>query len=297
MLLGSSGTGKTSIAREIGNVLASAGMFVSGQVVEAGRGDLVGEYEGQTVARTRSFLISNLDNGVIFVDEAYSVTPWERGKPEGYGLEAATAMVEFMTQFPGLYCIVVAGYEVPMVRYFLASNEGMSRRFPYKFVLADMSAQELVAVFQKKLEACLGLDSHAVCGEQYFDAKAWTYLRRLVHECRRGMFALVDQYDEATRKTYKDVKIFVPEYPRAYALFENQAGSMTNLAEEAIAVMLRHVPLGRHVLALGKKRGLPLGRHGIDVMREIVRKRVCSSALSAAHETIRELDRAEQTIA
>ena len=144
MMVGSAGTGKTTIAAHIGNVFAKAGMFVGNNLVEAGRADLVGQYEGQTVARTRNFLLSNLDNGVIFVDEAYSITPWQNGKPEGYGSEAATAMVEFMTRYKGLYCIITAGYEKEMTRYFLATNEGLDRRFPYKFILRDMSPGELV---------------------------------------------------------------------------------------------------------------------------------------------------------
>lgn len=294
MFLGGPGTGKTTIAREIGNVFASAGMYVSGQVVEAGRADLVGQYEGQTVARTRNFLVSNLDNGVIFLDEAYSVTPWDRGKPEGYGLEAATAMVEFMTQFPGLYCLIVAGYETPMVRYFLSSNEGMSRRFPNKFVLADMSPYDLVSVFRRKLVECQGLDPRAVSGEQYFDAQAWSYLHRLAGECTRGRILRVDEYDDATKKSYQDVRVFVPEHPRVNVVFENQAGSMSNLADEAIAVMIRNVPFGRRSR---RTRGSDfLGRHGIEVMREIVRKRIASLALSELCETTRELERVERVM-
>ena len=77
MLVGSAGTGKTTLAGIIGDVFAKAGMFVGDRLVEAGRAELVGQYEGQTVARTRSFLISNLDNGVIFIDEAYAITPWQ----------------------------------------------------------------------------------------------------------------------------------------------------------------------------------------------------------------------------
>ena len=151
VMVGAAGTGKTTLAAAIAAVFARAGMFVDDKVVDAGRAEFVGEYEGQTVARTRAFLVSNLDRGVVFIDEAYAITPWQDGKPEGYGSEAATAMVEFMTRYPGLYCIIVAGYEKEMTRYFLTSNEGMSRRFPNKFVLRDMSADDLLTVFKRAL--------------------------------------------------------------------------------------------------------------------------------------------------
>ena len=50
----------------------------------------MGQYMGETVTKTRNFLVNNLDNGVIFIDEAYAITPWEDGKPESYGTEATT---------------------------------------------------------------------------------------------------------------------------------------------------------------------------------------------------------------
>ena len=94
--LGPNGAGKTTLAGVIARCFATAGMFVDDRVVTAGRAEFVAEYEGQTVARTRNFLISNLDGGVIFIDEAYGITQWNEGKPEGYGTEAVTAMVAEM---------------------------------------------------------------------------------------------------------------------------------------------------------------------------------------------------------
>ena len=87
--------------------------------------------------------MANLDRGVVFIDEAYALTQWSDGKPEGYGSEAVSAMVEFMTRYKGLYCLLAAGYEREMTRYFLPTNPGLPRRFPYRFVLHDLTPDEL----------------------------------------------------------------------------------------------------------------------------------------------------------
>ena len=186
MLVGSAGTGKTSLAEAIGDVFANAGIFVGNRLVVAGRAELVASYEGQTVSKTRAFLTSHLDGGVVFVDEAYAITPWHNGQPEGYGSEAATAMVEFMSRYVGLYCLIVAGYEHEMQRQFLPTNEGLSRRFPHKFVLRDMTPVELVLVFKRQLMRMQGQPEVVDAATDYFHTDAWAYLQDLIEECTRG---------------------------------------------------------------------------------------------------------------
>jgi hypothetical protein len=287
MLLGGAGTGKTTLARAIARVLAGVGLFVAGEVVEAGRAELVGQYEGQTVARTRSFLVANLDNGVIFIDEAYAVTPWADGKPEAYGDEAATALLGFMTQYIGLYCICVAGYETPMMRYFLGTNEGLSRRFPYKFALRDMSPDDLIVVFKRKLLEAQGMPvppghSDVLDSDAYFDAPAWAYLRHVIDESLQGETLVVDDDDERTRKKYTNVRLFLPKHKFAYALFEHMGGSMTNLAEEAVTVLMSKITY-QEVIALQRKHV------GLAVLREILHHRVRSIAVSSSDEFFRDL--------
>lgn len=304
MLVGGAGTGKTSLAKVIGSVFASAGMFVSGSVIEAGRAELVGQYEGQTVARTQNFLTSNLDNGVIFVDEAYAITPWDKGKPEGYGSEAATAMVEFMTKYPGLYCIIVAGYEKQMVRYFLGSNEGLPRRFPNKFVLRDFSADELITVFKRKLLEIQDVpvpDGKGVRleSDDYFTPEAWQYLRSLLTESVQGESYQTEEYDDSTKRTYKNVKTFVPRYDLMYSLFENQAGSMTLLADEAITLLYTTISY-EDVFAMQKKAGSNvrpvIKMQSVGVMRDIVAQRIGTMALSLSDEYMVQWQEVERRI-
>lgn len=302
MLLGGAGTGKTSLASAIGDVFAKAGIFVGNSLVVAGRADLVGQYEGQTVARTQRFLTNNLDVGVVFVDEAYAITPWSDGKPEGYGSEATTAMVDFMTKYPGLYCIIVAGYERQMVRYFLPSNEGLSRRFPNKYVLNDMTPSDLVRVFKVSLLQAQGLPlpvrrEDPVASEEYFDDDAWEYLSRLVQRATKGSVDTVDEYDQATRRSYAHQRVFRPYHDLLYILFENQAGSMTNLADEAVTVLMESVTF-EELASVQKKthgEGRPLiRRRGEQVMRRVVEQSIVRSSFSLTPLVLAQLRRVER---
>lgn len=303
MMVGPAGTGKTTIATEIAKTFARAGMFVGDNVAEAGRAEFVGEYEGQTVARTRNFLVSNLDRGVIFVDEAYALTQWNKGKPEGYGSEAVTAMVEFMTKYKGLYCLIVAGYEKEMTRYFLPTNPGLTRRFPYRFVLRDMSPKDLIRAFQRHLLKEQGIatpldNKSRYDSEDYFSASAWRYLQSLSELCTQGDVTYIpEEEDTSTNKVYYNVRHFEPRFPLMYTLFENQAGSMTNLAEEAVLLLMRSVSFKTAVAVQQRTGGI--ARAAIppeqppEVMREIIVQRIYNSALSDAPEYLAELERVE----
>ena len=300
MFVGGSGTGKTTLAGIIASCLAKSGMFVEDKVIDAGRAEFVAEYEGQTVARTRNFLISNLDRGIIFVDEAYALTKWNDGNPEGYGAEAVTAMMEFMSRYKGLYCIIVAGYEKEMSRYFLPTNSGLARRFPYRFALRDLEASQLVRVFKCTLLTEQGLDltdSDVLDSEHYFSDDAWKYLRQLIGLCTSGRHAWkTEEYDRSTRCTYSHIREFVPNYPFLYQLFEHQAGSMTNLAEECITVLMSKTPLS-HISHKRTRNWVPFQLHQpTSVMQQVIRKRICNSALTSVPEFFLELEHVERIL-
>ena len=300
MLLGSAGTGKTTLAEAMGDVFAKAGMFVGNNLVIAGRGELVGQYMGETVTKTRQFLVGNLDNGVIFIDEAYAITPWEDGKPESYGTESATAMVEFMTRYPGLYCIITAGYEREMVRYFLSSNEGLDRRFPHKFVLRTLAADEMIVIFQRQLVRAQGLalpNDDVV--PRYFSNDAYCYLRALIAVSLQGEISYVDEFDNATRRSYKRVRQFRPTFEYMYRIFAHQAGSMANLADEAITVLYTTLNFA-DVARCYKKKGRParpdLPQQGISTMKRIVVQRIRNMALSDSDVFLRQFQQVQHLV-
>ena len=241
--------------------------------------------------------MSHLDGGVIFVDEAYAITPWQDGKPEGYGAEAAAAMVEFMTRYAGLYCLIVAGYEKEMVRYFLTANEGLARRFPYKFVLRDLTCEELLVVFKRQLllQQQVGALEGTVAahGEAYFAREAWRYLTNVVRTATQGITTHVDEFDPATRRTYHGTRRFVPRHELVHRLFENQAGAMVTLAEEALQVLMALLPYDAEVRQGDRHR---FGPHGLEVMRSILEQRIRNSALSDAEPYLAELNSLDRNV-
>lgn len=138
---GNPGTGKTTVARLIGQLYKSLGLLKSGHVVEADRSSLVAAYLGQTALKTREICKQAL-NGVLFIDEAYSLAVDGRD----YGHEAIEALLTFMEDHRGEFVVVVAGYSDRMEK-FLQSNPGLRSRFDHSLHFPDYTTSELVSMF------------------------------------------------------------------------------------------------------------------------------------------------------
>jgi SpoVK/Ycf46/Vps4 family AAA+-type ATPase len=136
---GNPGTAKTTVARLIASVYAQLGLLSSGHLVEAARADLVGPYLGQTAPRVRAVVEQAL-GGVLFIDEAYSLTG------DTYGQEAVSTLVQLMEEYRGDLVVIVAGYEREM-NTFLAANSGLKSRLPKHLAFPDYTDDELVAIF------------------------------------------------------------------------------------------------------------------------------------------------------
>jgi SpoVK/Ycf46/Vps4 family AAA+-type ATPase len=153
---GNPGTGKTVVARVIAEVYAQLGLLSSGHLVEASRADLVAGYVGQTASRVAGVVRQAL-GGVLFIDEAYALTP---SAPWDYGQEAVATLLKLMEDNRGDLIVIVAGYESEMAG-FLASNPGLASRFPIHLSFPDYDAAELAEIFALMAEqAGLTLDDH-----------------------------------------------------------------------------------------------------------------------------------------
>jgi SpoVK/Ycf46/Vps4 family AAA+-type ATPase len=141
---GNPGTGKTTIARKVGQIFKQLGILSKGHLIETDRTGLVAGYLGQTAIKTREVL-DNANGGILFIDEAYTLC--QDNSQDQYGQEATDTILKYMEDNRGDIVVIVAGYNNEMVR-FINSNPGLKSRFNKYFRFSDYSAEELYEIFK-----------------------------------------------------------------------------------------------------------------------------------------------------
>lgn len=136
---GNPGTGKTTVARIVGRIYKQIGLLSKGNFVEVSRTDLIAGYQGQTALKVKK-VIEEAKGGVLFIDEAYSIT--ENDHSDSYGRECLTELTKALEDYRDDLVVIVAGYTQPMEKFF-ESNPGLKSRFNTFIEFPDYDADEL----------------------------------------------------------------------------------------------------------------------------------------------------------
>jgi probable Rubsico expression protein CbbX len=139
---GHPGTGKTTVANRISEILHRLGYLRKGHVVTVTRDDLVGQYVGHTAPKTRE-MIKRAQGGVLFIDEAYYL--YKPGNERDYGAEAIEILLQDMERQRNDFVVIFAGYKDRMQQFY-QSNPGLSSRVAHHIDFPDYSDAELMAI-------------------------------------------------------------------------------------------------------------------------------------------------------
>ena len=170
---GNPGTGKTTVANMLGKIYHSLGLLSHGKVFEVGRADLVGEFIGQTAPKVKK-AIEKARGGILFVDEAYSLT--NRGNDgKDFGREVIEVLLKEMSDGPGDLAIICAGYPKEMAN-FLDSNPGLSSRIKNIITFPDYTPEELMEI----------ADFTAEKRGVYIDKEALKFINKRIFEIYRN---------------------------------------------------------------------------------------------------------------
>lgn len=160
---GNPGTGKTTVARIVGRIYRQIGLLSKGHFIEVSRTDLIAGYQGQTALKVKD-VIERAKGGVLFIDEAYSIT--ENDHTDSYGRECLTELTKALEDYRDDLVVIVAGYTEPMKKFF-DSNPGLKSRFNTYIEFEDYNAENLLQILNSMcskadyvLEPALALKIH-----------------------------------------------------------------------------------------------------------------------------------------
>jgi len=169
VIYGSPGTGKTEIAKIIGNMYSKLGILKNNVFKKVTRNDLIAGYLGQTAIKTKK-VIDECLGGVLFIDEAYSLASHENN--DTYSKECLDTLCEALSDHKDDLMVIIAGYDKELEDTFFRVNRGLESRFIWRFKMDPYNHKEMMKIFKKKVfEHEWNFENETEINEKWFSDK------------------------------------------------------------------------------------------------------------------------------